>query len=56
MHLWFSCKKFTVRLKVKDEVITDAAPIVRRFKGQSLQNLETWVLNKGWGPIRKEEI
>jgi hypothetical protein len=40
---WVSCRKFTVRV-VTDEhgVITEAAPIVRRFIGQPLGNLTRW--------------
>ncbi len=40
--LWVSCPRFTVKLTVKNGLITDAAPIVRRFIGQPYINLITW--------------
>lgn len=43
----FSCSKFTVQLDIDEEdVIVKAAPIVRKFIGQELTNLEDWVLNR----------
>lgn len=39
-RLWISCRKFTVRVVVDDgNIITEAAPILRRFIGQPLRNL-----------------
>lgn len=40
---WFSCKSFTVQVETDERrVITKAAPIVRKFLGQPLENLERW--------------
>jgi len=48
---WVSCDRFTVWVQVDERaVITDAAPIVRRFIGQPLQNLKRWA-NK-FGGVR----
>ena len=54
--LWFSCRGFTVRLVVNEHnVIVDAAPIVSRFIGQPLWNLERWALSR-WGDIAIQEL
>ncbi len=40
---WCSCRLFTVRVTTDVQlVIVAAAPIVRRFIGQPLSNLERW--------------
>jgi len=44
---WVSCHKFTVKVCIRDERIIDAAPIVRRFKGQPLDNLLSWMKSVG---------
>jgi hypothetical protein len=55
-RLWFSCPSFTVRLVVNEHnVIVDAAPIVSRFIGQPLSNLERWALSR-WGDIAVQEL
>lgn len=47
-HYWVSCKKFTVGVETDDQhVITDAAPIVRRFIGQHMRNLVKWARKLG---------
>lgn len=40
---WLSSKSMTVGVTVKDGKITRAAPIVRRFIGQPLENLVRWM-------------
>lgn len=45
---WLSCNKFTVLVVVDDNhIITEAAPIVRRFVGQPARNLKTWMEKLG---------
>lgn len=51
---WFSCPRFTVEVHVSAGVITWAAPIVRRFIGQRLENLRRWAA--GFGAVRMEEL
>lgn len=38
-----SCSKFTCSFSVEDDVIVDAAPIIRKFIGQPWGNLIRWV-------------
>jgi len=47
--LYFSCLKFTVLLVMKGAVIVEAAPIVKRFEGQTIGALTNW----GAGQIRR---
>jgi hypothetical protein len=52
-RIWISCKKFTCKVVVdRDGKIVDAAPIVAKFRGQSIVALRCWIHNKGWGPIK----
>lgn len=48
---FFSCTKFTVLLVMRGQIIVEAAPIVRKFEGQTLAALAAWVKSKSWGPI-----
>jgi hypothetical protein len=38
-RIWISCAKFTVAVTVVNGRITEAAPIVQKFKGQPLDSL-----------------
>ncbi|MHC4188418.1 MAG: hypothetical protein ACYSUB_01915 [Planctomycetota bacterium] len=40
---WLSNRKMTVKVVVKDTMIIDAAPVVRKFIGQPFQNIVTWM-------------
>lgn len=52
---WASCNKFTVFVEVdENKRIVDTAPVVRRFIGQSFDNLLRWFA--GFGGLRYEEI
>ena len=42
MDYWFSCIAFTCWVRVEDEIITDGAPIIRKFIGQPFYNLIFW--------------
>ena len=42
MTYWVSCLKFTVCVTTKHDIITDAAPVVKRFIGQPFINLKRW--------------
>ena len=48
MKHWISCVKFTVEVETdaRDKII-HAAPIVRKFQGQSLGNLLAWARKLG---------
>jgi hypothetical protein len=47
-HYYMSCKKFTVLVSVDSNLkIVDAAPIVRKFKGQPVRNLWNWMKKIG---------
>jgi hypothetical protein len=54
--VYFSCPKFTVLLVTNGPVIVKAAPIVKRFEGQTLAALAAWVKSKSWGPIIVETL
>jgi hypothetical protein len=42
-HWWVSCRDFTVQVNTDENlVIIEAAPIVRKFVGQSLNALVKW--------------
>lgn len=51
---WLSCRKFTAWIRVDDGVIVDSASIVRKFKGQPLENLKKW--SSKFGGFRMEEL
>lgn len=52
---WLSCKKFTVWVAVDDdEKIIKAAPVVKKFVGQPLANLEKWFAS--FGGFKKEKM
>jgi hypothetical protein len=47
-YWWVSCAEFTVRVVTDEQdVITEAAPIVRRFVGQPFENLKRWAASLG---------
>jgi len=49
---WISCRRFTVAVRTDERgVIVWAAPIVRVFIGQPLENLLGWARRQG-GPLR----
>jgi hypothetical protein len=54
---WVSCPMFTVQVNTfqgqtlagrEEEVIVEAAPIVRKFIGQPFHNLTGWAKKSGW--------
>lgn len=48
IHKWrLSNEKMTVLVKTKNGIITEAAPIVRVFVGQPLDNLAVWMDKMG---------
>jgi hypothetical protein len=48
IHKWrLSNEKMTVLVKTKNGIITEAAPIVRVFIGQPLDNLAVWMDKMG---------
>ena len=47
MTYWISNRVFTVRVEATDGVITEAAPIVRKFLGQPVGNLLHWARRQG---------
>jgi len=41
---WVCCRRFCVKITVDDDdIIIDAAPIIRKFIGKSFTNLITWI-------------
>lgn len=45
---WFmSSQRMTVKVTVRDGIIIDAAPVVRKFVGQPIKNLEAWMRRHG---------
>lgn len=51
---WYvSTSRFTAACKSEDGIITDSAPILRRFVGQPVRNLERWILNRLGGVIQE---
>ncbi len=54
--LYFSCRKFTVKLVTRGSIIVEAAPIVKRFEGQTVDGLKSWARSKFGGPIVVEEL
>jgi hypothetical protein len=54
-RIWITCRRFTVVVTWgADGRIKDAAPIVRRFNGQPLENLLRWAESSGG--LRWEDI
>lgn len=54
--LWISTSKFTCLVQVnKENKIVFAAPILKRFRGQKLDNLVKWT-TKQIGPIEIQQI
>ncbi len=52
---WVSCRKFTVRVTTNSSLtIIEAAPIVRVFVGQPLDNLKRWA--DGFGGLLVERL
>lgn len=55
MLYWVSCNKFTCGVEIDDEgIIIKCAPIVKRFKGQGIENLSKWMKKKFYGVQFKE--
>ena len=54
--IYFSCPHFTVLLMLEGAVIRKAAPIVRRFEGQTIDALTAWAKAKFGGPIIVEKL
>ncbi len=52
--LWVSCPKFTVKLIIKNGMIVDTAPVVKRFIGQPYMNLINWF--RRFGKVRVERL
>lgn len=51
---WFSCRMFTVKIRAEqDGTIRGAAPIIRKFIGQTLRHLERWAEGEGWGKVEQ---
>jgi hypothetical protein len=45
---WLSNSRMTVRVRTDDNhVIVETAPIVRKFRGQPLENLTRWLRRMG---------
>ena len=54
--VYFSCPKFTVLLVMRGPVIVKAAPIVKRFEGQTIGALTSWAESKFGGPIIVQKL
>ena len=54
--VYFSCPEFTVLLVIKGPVILTAAPIVKRFEGQTIGALTSWAQSRFGGPIIVEKL
>ena len=54
--VYFSCPKFTVQLVMKGPIIVTAAPIVKRFEGQTIGALTSWAQKRFGGPIIVEKL
>lgn len=53
--LWYvSCPRFSVGVVTKNQIITEAPPIVRVFIGQPLSNLVQWA--KRFGETTHERV
>ena len=58
MLYYLSSEKMTVCVTVEDGVIVKTPPIVRKFKGQPIDNLINWMRkqkNFKYGEIKKNE-
>ena len=55
-RVYFSCPEFTVLLVTRGQVIAKAAPIVRRFEGQTIGALTSWARSRFGGPIIVENL
>lgn len=44
---WLSCRAWTVQVTVEDDIVVEAAPIVRKFVGQRFANLVRWAEKLG---------
>ena len=55
-NVYFSCPEFTVLLVMEGAVIVKAAPIVRKFEGQTIGALTCWARSKFGGPIIVEKL
>ena len=46
--LWISCLAFTVKVEIDEHgYVTDGAPIIRKFTGQTLDNLLRFARRRG---------
>lgn len=54
MTYWVCCDRFTVLVRAEEGRITEAAPIVRRFVGQPMNNLLNWA--RGLGGLRVQML
>jgi hypothetical protein len=54
--VYFSCPKFTVRLVMEGTIILEAAPIVKKFEGQTIGALTSWAQSKFGGPIIVQKL
>ena len=43
MLLWLSNPKMTIKVEVQNGTIVAGAPIIRKFIGQSIENLLRWM-------------
>jgi hypothetical protein len=44
---WVSSKKMTVWARTRKKIITDTAPLTRKFIGQPFDNLKQWLRSQG---------
>lgn len=44
---WLSSRRMTVVVEEQGNLVVDAAPIVRKFIGQPLENLTRWMRRQG---------
>lgn len=54
---WVSTKRMTFAVEVTDGIVTQAAPIARKFIGQPSGNLGLWLKKQPgfrWAPLTKE--
>jgi hypothetical protein len=54
LRWWVSCPKWTVRVETEAGRIVFAAPIVRRFVGQGLEDLLAW--GRRFGAVTVESL
>ena len=55
-HGWIriSTKSFTCSIDVRDNIVTNPAPILKKFNGQPISNLFKWI-NKNFPTFKWEE-